>query len=140
MSEHSRTRISGHVEGDISGVVAIGERIDQRQVRDVNRTGVDERDIAAVQELFTELSAVVAAEAPDGRREASLQRVDELQQAVTSDKPKLSTMEYVKDWFADNVPKLAGAVMSVIVHPVVVKVVAAGGDMLSAEFRRRFGQ
>ena len=63
----------------------------------------------------------------------------ELEQAVTEKKPDLSTMEYVRSWFLKNLPGLAGAVTSVVVHPIVGKLVEAGGDALVSEFRRRFG-
>jgi hypothetical protein len=48
-------------------------------------------------------------------------------------------MEYVKRWFVKNLPGLAGAVTSIVVHPIVGKLVEAAGDALAAEFRRRFG-
>jgi hypothetical protein len=48
-------------------------------------------------------------------------------------------MEYVKNWFTKNVPGLAGAVTSVVVHPVVGKLVSAAGEAISSEFKRRFG-
>ena len=68
-----------------------------------------------------------------------MERVDELEQAITEEKPDLSTMEYVKNWFVRNLPGLAGTVTSVVVHPIVGKLVEAGGDALVGEFRRRFG-
>ena len=64
----------------------------------------------------------------------------ELEEAVTAKKPDLTTMEYVKRWFARNLPELAGAVTGVIIHPIVGKLVEAAGDGLAAEFRRRFGE
>jgi hypothetical protein len=48
-------------------------------------------------------------------------------------------MEYVKNWFRKNVPALAGMVTSVVVHPIVGKLVEAGGDMLVKDFNKRFG-
>ena len=65
--------------------------------------------------------------------------MNELQQAVAEEKPDLTTMEYVRNWFAKNVPALAGAVTGVIVNPIVGKLVEAAGETLSEEFRRRFG-
>jgi hypothetical protein len=47
-------------------------------------------------------------------------------------------MEYVKVWFGKNLPGLAGAVTGLIVNPVVGKLVEVAGDVLAAEFRRRF--
>jgi len=65
--------------------------------------------------------------------------VQELEEAVTAEKPDLTTMEYVKQWFVKNLPGLAGAVTGVVVNPIVGKLVEAAGDALAAEFRRRFG-
>ena len=59
---------------------------------------------------------------------------------VNAEEPDLSVMEYVKGWFGKHLPQLAGAVASVVVHPVVGKVVGAAGDLAAAEFRRRFGE
>jgi hypothetical protein len=48
-------------------------------------------------------------------------------------------MEYVRDWFAKNIPTMAGAVTAVVVNPIVGRLVQAGGDTLVADFNRRFG-
>ena len=48
-------------------------------------------------------------------------------------------MEYVRNWFVKNLHGLAGVVTSVIVHPIVGKLVEASGDALVGEFCRRFG-
>lgn len=66
--------------------------------------------------------------------------MEELKEAVTAEKPDLTTIEYVKGWFVKNLPDLAGAVTSVVVHPIVGKLVEAASDALAAEFRRRFGR
>jgi len=42
----------------------------------------------------------------------------------------------VRDWFAANVPKLAGAVAGLVVHPVVGKLVEAAGDAVVGEFKQ----
>lgn len=135
-ADPSETKDAHRAEALVGGQVAFGAGINQR---DLNRAQVDERDIAAVQELFAQLNAVVAAQAPDDRRDASLQRVRQLQAAVISDMYPLPTIEYVKEWFADHVPNLTSVVMSMIVHPVVGKVFAARGVM-SAEFQRLVDQ
>ena len=66
--------------------------------------------------------------------------MDELEQAITERKPHLSTMEYVRNWFGKHIPGLAGAVVSVVVHPIVGKLVEAAGDLLAVDFRKRFGR
>ena len=48
-------------------------------------------------------------------------------------------MEYVRDWFARHLPKLAGTVGALVVHPIVGKIVEASGEVIALEFKRRFG-
>jgi hypothetical protein len=128
--------------GDIDrSLVAVGNRITQRQTvsQSPEVTAADRAELA---ELLTRLEQEVAAQAPPEKKTAALERTKELAEAVTAEKPDLSTlstMEYVKGWFVKHLPGLAGAVTGVVVHPIVGKLVAAAGDALSAEFRRRFG-
>ncbi|MEU6033004.1 hypothetical protein ABZ825_39460 [Streptomyces tauricus] len=58
---------------------------------------------------------------------------------TTAPEPDLSTMEYVRRWFTHNLPALAGAVTSLVIHPVVGHLVEAAGGTLAEEFRHRFG-
>jgi hypothetical protein len=60
--------------------------------------------------------------------------VTELEEALTAEKPDLTTVQYVKRWFARNLPALAGSLTSLLVHPLVGRLVQAGGDALVAEF------
>jgi hypothetical protein len=131
-------RISGRIEvgGDLSGQVAIGKRIDQRQV--VGREPPTAAELAALDDRFRDLERTVAEAAPPEQRDRALDMVAELETAVTAEEPDLTTMEYVRNWFARHLPTAAGVVTSVIVNPVVGKLVAAGGDALVAEFERRF--
>lgn len=131
--------ISANISGPVSGQVGVGKNISQKQTIGTGTPGVTETELAALREMIAGLRAQIAAEAPPDRKDAALERVDELQEAVTAEKPDLSTMEYVKRWFAKNLPALAGSVASVVVHPIVGKLVAAAGEALAGEFRRRFG-
>jgi hypothetical protein len=88
--------------------------------------------------LLAELRAKVEAEAPPEKREPALSRVEELKETLTSDEPDPTTLELVKRWFVKNVPKLAGAVASFVVNPIVGKVVEAAGEGLSAAVREKF--
>jgi hypothetical protein len=92
-----------------------------------------------VDDLVTQLRAHVTAEAPDEKRDAALERVDELRDAVVAEEPDLTTMDYVRRWFGRNLPKLAGAVTGLIVNPVVGRVVEAAGELAAEQFRRLFG-
>jgi hypothetical protein len=133
-------RITSKITGDVSGQVAVGTDIEQRQSVGGSASEVSEAEFAELRQLLTALHTRVAAEAPVEKREAALERVAELEEAVTTPEPDLTTMEYVKQWFARHLPSLAGAVTSVVVNPIVGKLVGAAGDAAVSEFRRRFGE
>jgi|GEM_PF-655448 len=145
--ERSGDVIRATISGDISGQVAVGKGITQTQTIGAARPEVTETDgsaelaeaLAELRQALADLKAKVAAEAPPEKKDAALERVEELGEAITAKEPDLATMEYVKGWFAKNLPGLAGAVTSVVVHPIVGKLAEATGDALAAEFRRRFG-
>jgi hypothetical protein len=128
------------ISGDISGQVAVGKGITQIQTIGAARPQVTESDRAELQQVLTDLRAKVAAKAPPEKKGAALERVAELEEAITAKEPDLATMEYVKRWFVKNLPELGGAVARVVVHPIVGKGVEAAGDALAAEFRRRFSR
>ncbi|HEY74669.1 MAG TPA: hypothetical protein G4O00_00620 [Thermoflexia bacterium] len=137
--EKPGNEIRATISGDVSGQVAVGKGITQTQTIRESRPEVTEADLAALRQMLADLREKVAAEAPPEKKEAALERVQELEEAVTAEKPDLTTMEYVKQWFVKNLPGLAGAVTGVVVNPIVGKLVEAAGDALAAEFRRRFG-
>ena len=125
--------------GHVSGQVAVGNGITQVQTTAAPRPEVTEAELAELRQALSALKAQVAAQVPPEKRDAALERVEELASAITAEEPDLTTMEYVKRWFGSHLPGLAGAVTSVVVHPVVGKLVEVAGDALAAEFRRRFG-
>jgi hypothetical protein len=137
--EKSGDVIRAVISGDVSGQVAVGKGITQTQTVGGARPEVTEAELAELRQALADLKARVEAEAPPEKKEAALERVEELEEAVTAEEPDLTTMEYVKRWFVKNLPGLAGTVTSVVVHPIVGKLVEAAGDALAAEFRRRFG-
>jgi hypothetical protein len=145
MSNHDpgQGRISGEVkvEGDLSGNVAIGEDIRQYQESfQQSRPKLTPEELAELDTRLRELREAVAEAAPADQQERALERLDELETAVKADEPDLTTMEYVRNWFARHLPALAGTVTSVIVNPIVGKLVAAAGDAIATEFKRRFGR
>lgn len=128
--------IQATITGDVSGQIALGHNNSQSRIE--VRTPVTRVDVDELQQIIAQLRGRVEAEAPADKKDAALEHVDELQQAVLDKEPDLSTMEYVKNWFGKNVPGLAGAVVSVVVHPIVGKLVEAAGDAIAAEFKLRF--
>lgn len=130
------------ITGDSNGPIGIGDRIVQ-----VTHDSPDhpvEVTVAERTELrraIETLRAQVATDAPPDKRDAALGQVDELLAALEAKKPDqttLTTMEYVRNWFARHIPTLVGAVTGIVVNPIVGKLVAAAGDGLVGEFQRRF--
>jgi hypothetical protein len=128
------------ITGDVSGQVAVGEEITQAQTIGAHRPEVTKTDLAEWRRMLAGLKAGVEAEAPPEKKDAALERVEELEEAITAREPDLATMEYVERWFVRHLPELAGRVTRVIVHPTVGRLVEAAGDALAAEFRHRFGR
>ncbi len=138
--EQSGDHISASFAGaTVPGTVAVGKDIRQSQAVGTMSTRVTEAEIAEVRKAFADLRATVAAQAPEERREAALERVDELEAAVITEEPDPTTAAYVKGWFSKHVPQLAGAVVSVVVHPVVGKLVEAAGEVVADQFRKLVG-
>lgn len=136
MSEGDAVTIRGTVSNVSGGQVAIGQNVEQTSTSVVS-TGPSEAEVAALLQQFGALRADVLAD-PDTPDEAAA-KLDELQAAVTAEKPELSTMEYVRDWFVKYAPKFAGAVTALVVNPIVGALVGAAGETLASEFKRRFG-
>jgi hypothetical protein len=113
------------ISGDVSGQVAVGTGITQVQTAGVPRPKVSEADLAQLRQALAELQARVAAEAPPDRKEAALERLAELEEAITAPEPDRTTLAYVQRWFARHLPGLADAVTGVVTHPTVVKLVEA---------------
>ena len=157
---NSEERSSGNiiqatVSGPTNGQVAIGNgniqigaisggqvAVATGNIQQVNaaRPAVTEAELADLKQAFAALKAQVEAQAAPDKKQPALDRVDELEEAITAREPDLGTLGYVKRWFARNLPQLAGAVTGVIIHPIVGKLVEAAGDALAAEFRRMIGQ
>ena len=132
--------IHATLSGDIQGQVAIGNHNRQMQIRHEASAPASPDELAEWQARMNYLRTQVEIQAPPEKKSAALERMDELEEAVTGQEPDLSTMEYVKRWFIKNLPSLAGSVASLIVHPVVGKLVETGGEALAAEFQRRLGR
>src|SRR3954447_18377322 len=131
--------IRASFNGGVSGQVAVGKGITQAQTIGAGAPEITEADRAALRRALTDLRTQAVAEAPLDKKAAALERVDELEEAVTAETPDLSTMEYVNRWFFKHLPQVAGSVVGVVTNPVVGKLVEAAGDGLAAEFSRRFG-
>ncbi len=127
--------ISGNITGNVSGQVAVGTNISQ-----AHHTGpaapLTEAERVELQDLFAALKAHVAAEAPDQQRTGAVERVEELEEALTAEAPDLGTAHYIKRWFLKNLPTAAGLITGVLVNPIVGKLVQSAGDVAAAELAR----
>ncbi|TCM33224.1 hypothetical protein [Kribbella sp. VKM Ac-2568] len=99
-------------------------------------------DNVELRTLFTKLdseianTALTAAEREDATKQAS-----DLKAAITrQDAPDVSRMHSIVSWFKAHIPTLVGAVLSVVVNPIVGQLVSAGGDLLVQEFNGYFAK
>jgi hypothetical protein len=138
--EHPSQQISGSISGSVGGQAAIGAGINQQQaLGDAAVAAVTQAELQQLRGAFADLRAQVEAQAAPQERAAAVERVDELEQAVLADKPDVTTIRYVAQWFGRNLPKLAGAVTTVVVHPLVGRLVEAAGEMLADDFLKLMG-
>src|SRR5512146_2932315 len=88
--------------GDNASQVAVGKNI--RQQQNSTSSEVTEADLQQLRTLFDDLKQQIEQQAPPDKKDAALERVEELHQEITSKKPELSTFDYVKNWFSKNLP------------------------------------
>ena len=131
--------ISANISGNISGQVAIGTGIQQSQTVHSVTSNLSAEEFKMLYELLGELKEKIASEAPEEQKETALEKVSDLEDALTAEKPDVSRMEHVRNWFVKNIPQLAGAVTGLVVNPIVGKLVEAAGETVAFEFKRRFG-
>ncbi len=126
--KHDGNDIDARVDGSVQGQLAIGNNIDQRQSVGTQTAAVSPEEWAQLRAMLAEARAQIATQTPPDRRAAALERLDELEQAITAPAPDLTTMEYVRGWFVRQLPALAGTVAGILVNPIVGKLVAAAGE------------
>jgi len=123
--------------GDDNSNIVVGKN--NRQQINSTISEVSQADLKQLQVLFDDLKRQIVAQAPPDKKDAALERVDELQKEITSQKPELSTFEYVRNWFARNLPSLLGSVTSLVINPLVGKVVESVGGLAASAIKQRFG-
>ncbi|MFF0490476.1 hypothetical protein ACFYTQ_15770 [Nocardia sp. NPDC004068] len=138
MTETPADRYNVHIGGSVDGQVTIGHANTVSRVQAGRDAGaVTEHEIASLRAEFDRLRAQLPTEGAIA--EQARERLDELEETITGPEPDPSTMDYVRKWFARKLPRLAGAVTTLIVHPIVGRLVDAAGTTLAADFQRRFG-
>jgi len=127
-------------ECSVLAQIAAGRRITQSTVSGTTAAAVSEAELAEFRRAVDEVRARLrAAELPEREQEAALDRVDEIEEAISADRPNVTTMQYVWNWFRRHLPALAGSITGLIVHPVVGKIVEAAGDLAAQQFREQVG-
>jgi len=127
------------ISGGVSGQFSQGDGNTQISYADSKRPQVTDADLLQLRDAIAALRAQVMVEAPSEKKEAALERVQILEEAIDPKGPDLDAMGGVKSWFIKTLPKLAGVVSGIFIHPIVGKIVEAAGDGVAAEFRHRFG-
>ena len=99
------------------------------------RLGLSPEEAAKLQGVFEQLRSSVEEQAPPERRDEAVAQAEELERAVVSERPDAGTVRKVLRWFRDNAPQLAGTVFSVVVNPLVGKVVEGAGEAIADQFK-----
>jgi hypothetical protein len=105
----------------------------------VGAAPVTAADLAELRSAIESVKAEVRATAPPEQQADALGRIGELEEAIVAGEPDVTTLQYVRQWFGKNLPKLAGSITGLIVHPVVGKIVEAAGELAAKQFREAFG-
>lgn len=128
-----------NISGGVNGQVGVGDNIAMTQTVGALPTPVTEAELTELRQILIDLKAQIEVDAPTEKRAAAAERLDELEEAITGSEPDVATIGYVQGWFKRNLPAVAGAVTSLVLHPIVAKLVTTAGDALAADFARLIG-
>jgi hypothetical protein len=126
------------MRGDNYGQFSVGNNNTLIQSNRPPGPPLTEAELAHLHEAVAALRDQIAAQAPPEKQAAALDRIGELEEAITAKEPDIITLAAIRTWFGKNLPELAGAVVSLLVSPLVGKAVEAAGGAALAEYRRRF--
>jgi hypothetical protein len=116
----------------------IGQTLDAGQQARLARLATQD-EITSLVEALRALETAVRAEAPAEVQTEALEQAASVTAAVTADKPQVDRMAQAREWFLQHLPAVAGAVTSVLTHPVVGRLVEAAGEFTVQQFRTRLG-
>jgi hypothetical protein len=97
--------------------------------------GLSPEDVKLLRGAFDDMKAQVAAEAPPELRAEAEAQAAEIEKAVVATQPDPGRARRALRWFREHLPQVLGTVTSVLVNPIVGKVVEAAGDAVANEFR-----
>jgi hypothetical protein len=100
------------------------------------RRGLSPAQTAELRAIFADLKSSVAEGAPEELRGEALAKAGELEHALVNEQPDPGTVRRVLRWFKEHAPQLAGAVVSVVVNPLIGKLVEGAGSAIADELRQ----
>jgi hypothetical protein len=128
--DQSTGKFNIHI-GDVShSQVVIGDYNTVTQ-----KLGLSPEEAAKLRGVFEEFRSSVEEEAPPERRGEAVAQAEELERAVVNERPDAGRVRRVLRWFRDNAPQLAGTVVSVVINPLVGKVVEGAGEAIADQFK-----
>jgi hypothetical protein len=128
--DESAGKFNIHI-GDVSeSQVVIGDYNTVTQ-----KSGLSPEEAAELRGVFEGFRSSVAEEAAPERRGEAVAQAEELERAIVSVQPDVGRVRKVLRWFRDNAPQLAGTVVSVVVNPLVGKVVEGAGEAIADQFK-----
>ena len=117
--------------GDVSqSQIVLGDYNTVRQ-----KFGLTPQDVAELGAAFNSLRSAIAEQVSPQLRGEAMAQAGELECAVVSEHPEPSRARKVLTWFRDNAPQVVGAVLSVVVNPLVGKIAEAAGNAVADGFR-----
>lgn len=100
------------------------------------RVGFSPEETAQLQQVFEDFKATVSEQAPPEAREEAKSQASALERAIVTDKPDPGAVRKALNWFRDHAPELAGTAMSVVVNPLVGKLVQGAGQAIADHFKQ----
>ncbi|MFE3496275.1 hypothetical protein ACFXOS_24905 [Streptomyces sp. NPDC059175] len=97
---------------------------------------VTDGQLAALHAEFARVRELIEGLDGAGEREkgAAVDRLEELEEAVTDGEPDVRTMAKVRDWFAQRLPAALGAVTALLLHPTATLLAQAAGEEVASGF------
>lgn len=114
-----------HFGGNVHGNVAANTGGNLTQINTVSSAGAD---VESLRQILADFKAAVAEAAPVDKKARAEELADELEETALSGKPEKSTLEYVRNWFAQNfgsVTAIAGSLATVLGHPILGQVLGS---------------
>jgi len=100
------------------------------------RIGLSPEETAQLRALFSDLRTTVGDVAPKELRGEAIAQANELEGTLVSEHPDPGSVRRVLGWFRQHAPELAGAVLSVLVNPLVGKVIEGAGSAIAEKLHQ----